>query len=354
MKALVLCGGQGVRLRPLTHTLAKQLVPVANKPIVHYVMQRLMDAGIRHVGVIVSPESKYQIREALEVNPWGHRLEYIVQEQPLGLAHAVMVARDFLRDDPFVMYLGDNMVGQDIKEFVDDFEASPTDAMVLLQAVADPHLFGVAEVDGEGKLLRLTEKPKSPTSNLALVGVYIFSSAIHDVVRQIKPSDRGELEITDAIQALLDQGNVVRSSILKSWWLDCGKKDDLLESNRVVLDDLIERSILGSIDEKTRVYGRVELESGANVKGSVIRGPAIIGEGTVIEDSFIGPFTSIGRGCQIRESSIEHSVVLDMARIIGVSRLEDSLIGRHAVVKQGEGGLERANMIIGDDSEVLL
>ena len=354
MKALVLCGGRGTRLRPLTHTLAKQLVPVANKPVLHYVMRHLHEAGIHEVGVVISPETGNQIRMALEENPWRFRLTFIQQDEPAGLAHAVKVARDFLRDDPFIMCLGDNLIGQGVRQFIQGFVESNADAVVLLKEVAEPRLFGVAEVDNVGHVVRLVEKPKDPPSNLALVGVYVFSQAIHEAIDQIRPSWRGELEITDAIQKLLESGRIVRSFVLGSWWLDAGKKDDLLEANRVVLDQFAQREIWGEVDSASKILGRVSLARGTCVRASTIRGPATIAEDTLIENSFIGPFTSIGRNCQIKRSTIEHVVLLDGAQVLGVSRLEDSVIGMNAVVKKSETNHEAFRLMIGDDSEVVL
>ena len=354
MKALVLAGGKGTRLRPLTYTMAKQLVPVANKPVVHYVMHHLAEAGLKEVGVIISPETGDQVRDSLAPNPWGFDLTFIVQDRPAGLAHAVKVARGFLGEDPFVMYLGDNLIGQGIGDFLRAFEESRADAAILLKEVADPRMFGVAQLNGSGRVIRLIEKPQDPPSNLALVGVYIFSPAIHQAVDQIEPSWRGELEITDAIQKLLEQGRPVQSFLLQSWWLDCGKKDDLLEANRIVLDEWIRREILGEVDGESKIYGRVEVSPGARVEGSTIRGPAVVGEGARIKGSFIGPFTSIGRGCEIVDAVIEHTVVLDGARVVGVSRLEDSVIGRNAVVRKQAGNHAAFRLLIGDDAEALL
>lgn len=354
MKALVLAGGKGTRLRPLTHTMAKQLVPVANKPVLHYVMQHLCDAGIKEVGVVISPETGGQIREALRSNPWGFDVTFLLQDQPLGLAHAVKVGRKFLGDDPFVMYLGDNLIGQGINEIVEKFCENTSDAVVLLKEVMDPRLFGVAELNGNGRILRLVEKPQNPPSNFALVGLYIFSPSIHRAIEQIKPSRRGELEITDAIQGLLEEGHAVNSSFLQSWWLDCGKKDDLLEANRLVLDQWVHSDIQGDVDIASRIDGRVSLHQGAELKSSAVRGPAVIGGRTTIENSFIGPFTSIGNSCTIRNSVIEHCVILEGAQIIGVSRLEDSVVGRNAVVRRHENNHAAVRVLIGDDAELLL
>ncbi len=354
MKALVLAGGTGTRLRPLTYTIAKQLVPVANKPVLYYVMQHLKDAGVKQVGVIISPETGSQIREALLANSWGFEFTFLVQDKPAGLAHAVVTARDFLREEPFVMYLGDNLVGQGIREFVRLFDQSRADAVVLLKEVPNPRLFGVAQIDSAGRILKLIEKPKNPPSNLALVGVYVFSPKIHDAIKKIRPSHRGELEITDAIQQLLESGGSVHGLVLQSWWLDCGKKDDLLEANRVVLDELSLGNIKGQVDEISRVSGRVSVGQNSCVRGSTIRGPAVVGEGSIIEESFIGPYTSIGSQCKIKQSEIEHAVVFDGAKIMGVSRLEDSVVGRNSIVEKQTAGHSALRLLIGDDAQVFL
>lgn len=354
MNALVLCGGRGTRLRPLTYTLPKQLIPIANRPVVHYVMDQLAAARIRDIGVIVAPETAGQIREALQDNPWGFALTYIQQDQPLGIAHTVRIARNFLNAAPFVLYLGDNLVGGGLHTMIQRFHERQADAIVLLREVADPRPFGVAVVDGDGRLTRLVEKPQQPPSNLALAGVYIFSSAIHEAVDRIHPSWRGELEITDAIQHLLDSGRQVIGERLQTWWLDCGKKDDLLEANRVVLDEWLQREITGEVDAVSRLSGRVRIEAGAVVQRSEVRGPVLIASGSRIEDSFIGPYTSIGQNCTISRSSLEHCVLLDEARIEGVRRLEDSVLGRHAVVRSNPARHEALRLLVGDESEVVL
>lgn len=354
MKAFVLAGGTGTRLRPLTYTLAKQLVPIANRPVLHYVMGHLYEAELKEVGVIISLETGSQIQSALSENPWGFDFTFITQNRPEGLAHAVKMARPFLEEEPFVMYLGDNLIGQGIRDFIKAFEGSGADALILLKEVANPCPFGVAQLDSNGRVIRIVEKPKQPPSNLALVGVYIFSPVIHEAIEQIKPSWRGELEITDAVQRLLDSGYTVRSFILKSWWLDCGKKDDILEANRVVLDEWIKEKVQGEVDNESRIYGRMEIARGACLRKSIVRGPAIIGEETIIENSFIGPFSSIGRSCKIKDSVLEHVVVLDGAQVIGVSRLEDSVIGRNALVKREETNRKALRLMIGDDAEVML
>ncbi len=354
MKALVLAGGKGTRLRPLTYTTAKQLIPVANRPILYYVMQHIHDAGIHDVGVVVSPETGQQIREALDQLDLDLRLTYIVQDQPLGLAHAVKTARNFLGGQPFVMYLGDNLIGHGIRRLLETFERSSPDALVLLKEVPDPRMFGVAELDGKGKVRRLIEKPKAPASNLALVGVYLFGPAIHEAIDHLEPSWRGELEITDAIQRLVDGGGAVQSAVLEGWWLDTGKKDDLLEANRVVLDEWIQRDVRGAVDDASQLIGRVVLEGGAVVTRSQIRGPAVVGAGTTIENAFIGPYTSIGGGCAITASSLQHCLLLDGVRVEHVQRLEDSIIGKGAVVRQLHGDHRATRLMIGDDAEVLL
>jgi len=354
LKALVLCGGKGTRLRPLTHTLAKQLVPVANRPILYYVMEQIAEVGIRDVGVIISPETGGQIRAALDRNPWGFNLTFIVQAEPKGLAHAVQVAQDFLGGDPFLMYLGDNLIGESIKRFVDEFRSSRPDAMILLKEVEDPRMFGVAEVDEEGNVCRLVEKPKEPPSRLALIGVYLFSPVIHRAISEIRPSFRGELEITDAIQRLLSQGGKIKSFVLGGWWLDTGKKDDLLAANRVVLDEWIRRDIVGTVDEKSQVMGRVAIGARTQVVNSVIRGPVIIGEDTRVVDAFVGPFTSIGNRCIVERTAVEHAVILDEAWLSGIERIEDSVIGRGAVVRGGHANHRALRLMIGDHAEVCL
>jgi glucose-1-phosphate thymidylyltransferase len=355
IKGLVLAGGRGTRLRPLTHTAAKQLVPVANRPILFYVLDNLKTAGITDVGVIICPETGQAVQTAVgDGSRWGIKVQYIVQDQPLGLAHAVQIARPFLAQSPFVMYLGDNLIGTGISEFCAEFNGSGADAMILLKAVATPSAFGIAEVDDNGRVKNLVEKPQEPKSNLALVGIYVFSPKIHTAIERIRPSWRGELEITDAIQALLDNGSNVLSHRIEGWWLDTGKKDDLLTANTVVLDDWIQRQIAGEIDQQSVVTGRVQIGKDSEIVRSKIRGPVVIGENVRIEDSFIGPFTSIADGCRITASVLEHCVLLEHAIVTRVDRLEDSLIGKNSAVIKEMNTHQAYRLMIGDDSEVLL
>ena len=355
LKGLVLSGGRGTRLRPLTYTGAKQLVPVANKPILFYVLDNLAMGGIRDVGMIISPETGKAIQDAVgDGKDWGLKVEYILQHEPMGLAHAVKVARPFLEMSPFVMYLGDNLIGSGIAEFQKSFEDSKVDATILLKEVDKPSSFGIAEIDGEGRVIHLVEKPKQPRSNLALVGIYFFSAKIHEAIDQIQPSWRGELEITDAIQWVLDHGGKVIGHRLEGWWLDTGKKDDLLTANTVVLDTWVERRISGEVDGQSQVSGRVQLGKGSRIINSRVRGPVVIGDDVYIEGSFIGPFTSIADRCRIQYSVVEHCVVLENSTIQYIDRLEDSLVGKASCVMKSHENHHAYRLMIGDDSEVLL
>ena len=354
MNALVLAGGQGTRLRPLTHTVAKQLIPIGNRPILHYVMDQIAHAGITDVGVVISPETGSNVQESLMHNQWGVTFTFLPQSQPLGLAHAVKTARPFLQSDPFLMYLGDNLIGQDLKGFIKEFEEDKPEALILLKEVERPQRFGVATVDENGKITGLVEKPKHPLSNLALVGTYLFLPVIHDAIAAITPSWRGELEITDAIQKLLEWGCAVQSVALSSWWLDTGKKDDLLSANRVVLDEWVQRDLRGDIDAESKIVGQVRIEAGARVTRSYIRGPVVIGRGTTIKDAFVGSYTSIGNDCTIASSDLEHCVIMDAVSLEGVERLERSILGRHSSVRQCTSAHETLRLMIGDDAEVFL
>jgi glucose-1-phosphate thymidylyltransferase len=355
MKALILAGGKGTRLKPITHTIPKQLLPVANKPIMFYVLDQIREAGITDIGIIISPETGDYIREAVsDGSRWNSHITYIPQANPKGLAHAVKTAQAFLGDSTFLMFLGDNLIEGGVKSFVQEFRSHSPDAMVLLKEVPDPRLFGVAELNGKGEVIHLVEKPKEPKTNLALVGIYLFTPLIHRAIAKIKPSWRGELEITDAIQKLLDMGKKVRSHILTGWWLDTGKKDDLLEANRVVLDSLLKRDVRGEIDAKSKIVGRVEIKEGAKVENSTIRGPVSIAEGCQIRNSFIGPFTSIGAGTVIEDSSVGHSVILENSRIYRIERLEDSLIGTRVELRRADERFNAVKIFVGCDSSLEL
>jgi glucose-1-phosphate thymidylyltransferase len=355
MKAIILSGGKGTRLKPLTHTLAKQLIPVANKPILYYVMEQITQAGITDIGIIISPETGEHIKAVIgDGSQWGAKITYILQSVPGGLAHAVTTARDFLGDSSFLMFLGDNLIQGGITQFVAEFKQHSPDALILLKKVLNPRSFGVCELDETGKVICLVEKPKEPKSDLALVGVYLFTPEIHKSISQIKPSWRNELEITDAIQNLLDRKMTVRSHILDGWWLDTGKKDDLLEANRVVLDGLIQRDIKGKVDSCSEIAGRVEIQVGARVENSIIRGPASIGKGCLIKNSYIGPFTSIASGTTIEHSSIEYSVVLDNSSIIDIDRIADSVIGRGSTIKKKGTNFSAVKIFVGDDTNLEL
>lgn len=355
MKALILCGGKGTRLKPLTNTTAKQLLPVANKPILFYVLDQVTEAGITDIGLIISPETHEWIKEAVgDGSRWGVEITYILQAEPLGLAHAVKTAQDFLGDSPFLMFLGDNLIKGGIIQFVEQFKKHSPDALILLKEVSNPRSFGVVELNNLGEIVHLEEKPKQPRSNLALVGIYLFSPTVHRAIAQIKPSWRGELEITDAIEKLLEMGKEIRSHILKGWWLDTGKKDDLIEANRIVLDDYLKREIKGEVDSQSQIVGRVEIRQGAKVENSLIRGPVSIAEDCRISNSFIGPFTSIGAGTVIENSAIEHSVILEKCHILKVERLADSVIGRGTQVVKQEQGFKALRLFVGDDARVEL
>ncbi len=350
MKALILSGGAGTRLRPITHTSAKQLIPIANKPILFYGLEAIRDAGIQDVGIVVG-DTQAEIEGAVgDGSRWGLKVTYIRQGAPLGLAHAVLVAEEFLGSDDFVMYLGDNVIKGGIAGLVDEFRRERTDATILLAKVRDPQRFGVAELE-DGRVVRLVEKPKDPPSDLALVGVYLFSPAIIDAAKSIQPSWRDELEITDAIQELIDRGLDVRPHIIDGWWKDTGKLEDLLEANRIMLEGM-QTLIEGTVDEESQIVGTVVVETGAEILRSSIRGPAIIGEGTRVVDSFIGPYTAVSSDCRIEDSEIEHSVVWEGSSIIGMHRLEDSLIGKEVVVDRSDRKPKAYRMMLGDHSRV--
>ena len=355
MKAIVLCAGKGTRLRPLTYTMAKHLLPIANKPILFYVLEQIKEAGITDIGIIISPETSPEIKKALaDGSRWGVKITYILQPKPQGLAHAVKAAQDFLGDSSFLMFLGDNLIQEGVRGSAGQFHTLAPDALILLKEVPNPRAFGVAELNTSGEVMRLIEKPKEPRSNLALVGAYFFTSEIHKAIARIKPSLRGELEITDAIQELIETGKKVKSHILQGWWIDTGKKDDLLEANRVVLDDWLRRDIKGKVEQQSRVVGRVEIKQGARIENSLIQGPVSIAEDCLIKNSFIGPFTSIGAGTVIEDSSIEHSIILENCHILKTKRLADSVIGRNTKVVKQERNFMTVRLFVGDDAEVEL
>ncbi|MGI5193020.1 glucose-1-phosphate thymidylyltransferase [Streptomyces sp. CA-288835] len=350
MKALVLCGGAGTRLRPITHTSAKQLVPVANKPVLFYGLEAIAAAGVTETGIVVG-DTEPEIRRAVgDGSRFGLDVTYLPQEAPLGLAHAVLIAGDFLGDDDFVMYLGDNFIVGGISGVVDDFRRERPDARILLTRVSEPTAFGIAELDAAGRVMGLEEKPQLPRSDLALVGVYLFSPAVHEAVRAVRPSRRGELEITDALQWLIENGRDVRSTTISGYWKDTGNVTDMLEVNRSVLETL-EPRIDGSV-ETSEIIGRVRIDDGAKVFGSRIVGPAVVGAGTVIADSYVGPFTSIGEDCRIEESEIEYSIVLGQASIVGMSRIEVSLIGHHVEATPAPRTPAVHRLVLGDHSKV--
>ena len=354
MKALILSGGKGTRLRPLTYTGAKQLVPVANKPILWYGIESIVAAGITEIGIIVSPETGEEVKAKTgSGEAFGAKITYICQEQPAGLAHAVKVARSFLEDSPFVMYLGDNLIQDELAGFIDRFKAQQMDALILLRSVENPSAFGVAEVNDRGQVLRLVEKPKEPPSNLALVGLYFFSPQIHAAIASIQPSARGELEITDAIQALIQSGQCVEAEKLQGWWLDTGKKDDLLEANRIVLDTCLKTCVDCEVDARSQVIGRVEIGAGSIVRNCTIRGPVVIGKGCHLENCFIGPYSSIADGVTLIDTDLEHSVILQGAKIEGIhQRIVDSVIGQRAHLKAAPQRPKALRFMIGDDCQI--
>jgi glucose-1-phosphate thymidylyltransferase len=356
MKALILSGGKGTRLRPLTYTGAKQLVPVANKPILWYGIESIVAAGITDIGIIISPETGEEIRQTTgSGEQFGAKITYIRQDQPAGLAHAVKTAQSFLADSPFIMYLGDNLIEDDLSPFLDSFHQQSLDALILLRKVSNPSAFGVAKVDETGKVLYLVEKPKDPPSNLALVGIYFFAPTIHQAIASIQPSARGELEITDAIQELINQNKAVEANKLLGWWLDTGKKDDLLEANRIILDTSLEIALRGEIDANSQAIGRVQIGQGSKIINSTIRGPVIIGENCHIENCFIGPYSSVANGVKLIDADIEHSVILKDATIIGIhQRIVDSVIGRRAKLEIAPQRPKALRFMIGDDSHVEL
>jgi glucose-1-phosphate thymidylyltransferase len=359
LKGLILSGGRGTRLRPITHTSAKQLVPVANKPVLFYGIEAMAQAGIEEVGIIIAPETGGEIEAAAgDGSRFGVRITYIVQDEPLGLAHAVLTAEPFLGESPFVMYLGDNLLQGGISELVAAFREHAPDALILLTPVPDPENYGVAELagaedssPGPGRVVRLAEKPKEPATDLALVGVYMFTAAVHDAARAIAPSPRGELEITDAIQRLLDSGLRVEPHIVRGWWKDTGRLEDMLEANRLILDNVGER-IEGELID-SQVDGRVVIEAGARLERSTVRGPAIVGAGARLSDCYVGPYTAIGEGCTIANAEVEHSILLAGCTVCDLDgRMESSLLGRNVSIRRGDRQPRAYRFMVGDNSDI--
>jgi glucose-1-phosphate thymidylyltransferase len=351
LKGLILSGGKGTRLRPITHTSAKQLVPVANKPVLFYGIEAMAAAGIEQVGIIIAPETGEEIKAAAgDGSRFGLKLTYILQDEPLGLAHAVLTAEPFLGDSPFVMYLGDNLLQGGIADLVNAFRTGSPDALILLTPVRDPENYGVAELSN-GSVVRLVEKPPEPHTDLALVGVYMFTPIVHDAARAIKPSGRGELEITDAIQHLVDQGRRVDPHIVKGWWKDTGQLEDMLAANRLVLDT-ISSEVAGELID-SQVDGRVIIEPGARLQRTAVRGPAIIGAGAQLTDCYVGPYTAIGEGCRIENAEVEHSILLAGASICELAgRIESSLLGRNVKISRDHRQPRAYRFMVGDNSEI--
>ncbi|MGB3305730.1 MAG: glucose-1-phosphate thymidylyltransferase [Thermomicrobiales bacterium] len=352
LKGLVLAGGKGSRLRPLTATGAKQLVPVANKPVLFFALEQMVEADITDIGIITG-DTGDQVREALgDGSAFGAKFTFIAQDAPRGLAHAVATGADFLGDSPFCMYLGDNFLKNGITEHVERYRSNGAQSQILLKRVEDPSAMGVAVLDESGKVVRLVEKPKTRISDLAVIGVYLFGPEIHQINPTLKPSGRGELEITDAIQGLIDAGYTVDASEIDDEWIDTGKKDDMLEANRVVLES-IERSIQGNVDDASAIIGNVIIKPGATIRQSVVRGPAIIGEGTVIDNAYVGPFTAVANECEILNCEIEHSIVMVNSRIRNIQpRISDSLIGKEVVIEKRDEMPRTLRFLLGDHSQV--
>jgi glucose-1-phosphate thymidylyltransferase len=352
MKGLVLAGGKGTRLRPITYTSAKQLVPVANKPVLFYGIESIVAAGIEEIGIIVG-DTREEIQEAVgDGSAFGARVTYIPQEAPLGLAHAVKIAEGFLGAEPFVMYLGDNLIAGGITSLVEEFRSGGCNSMILLAEVPNPESFGVAELDPAGHVKRLVEKPSDPPSNLALVGVYMFDGEIFESVRRIRPSARGELEITDAIQDLIDRGLEVRPHRVRGWWKDTGKLEDMLEANHIILETLDEKR-RGAVEVRSTIEGRVRLGDGVELVDSLVRGPVIIGAGSRLENAFVGPYTSIGEGCHIARCEIENSIILSGCTIQDVPlRIDGSLVGRNTRIVKTDFKPKAYRFMLGDNCEV--
>jgi len=358
VRALITAGGRGTRLRPLTYTSNKHLIPIANKPMLHYALEAVAAAGIQDVGIVINPDTGEEIRRALgDGSPWGVAITYVLQEAPLGLAHVVLAAESFLQGEPFVFFLGDNVVVGGIRQFVERFRERKDHCHLVLARVREPQRFGVAEVHGD-RIVRVVEKPAQPASDFAVTGIYVYSAPIFEAVRAIRPSGRGELEISDAHQYLLDHGYQVGFSEITGWWKDTGKPEDLLEANRFVLDQVLDSAgpvIRGSVDARSDVAGKVVVEAGARVIASQIRGPVVIAADAVVEGSYIGPFTSIGKRCVIRDSELEYSILFEDTQILGVDvRIERSLLGREVLIRRAAARPRTQKFILGDQSTIEL
>ncbi|WP_163507000.1 glucose-1-phosphate thymidylyltransferase [Fodinicola acaciae] len=355
MKALVLAGGSGTRLRPLTHTVSKQLVPIANKPVLFHGLEAIAGAGITEVGVIIGPHGRDVRRAVGDGSRFGLRVTYIPQEEPLGLAHCVMIARDFLADDPFVMYLGDNVISGGIGHLVGEFWTTRPDALVMVGKVTNPSEYGVAELDADGRITRLVEKPAEPRSDLAVIGAYVFSAAVHQAVRAIKPSWRHEWEITDAISWLMETGGSVRAHVFSGYWKDTGRIVDLLDCNRALLD-LTEPANSGEVDDESEIVGPVVIDAGARIVRSRVVGPAIVGCMASIVDSSVGAYTSIGAECDIVGTDIADSIVLEGSTVSGIDAVRQSVIGRYARVESSPAvaAAPARRLVLGDNTEVVI
>ena len=354
MKGVILHGGSGTRLRPLTYSGPKQLIPIANKPVSQYALEDIASCGVSEVAIILGPTFPELVREHFgDGSKFGVNISYIQQDEPKGIAHAIGLCEDFVGGQDFVVYLGDNMLQRGIGRHASQFHKDSSEAMVLLKEVDDASRFGVAQLDGEGKLVRLVEKPNEPPSRFAVIGVYFFRPSIFESIKLLKPSWRGELEVTDAIQGLVDRGLKVGYSVVEGWWFDTGKKDDILEVNALVLDERAKAEMIGQ-STNSKVSGRVQVAKGSKIINSTIRGPVAIAEDCVIEGSIIGPHTSMGRFCKVKDSNVEHCVLLEGSELDGVERLEESLIGKYCKVRQDARNRRTLNVHLGDYSEVVL
>ena len=358
MKALITSGGMGTRLRPLTHTSNKHLIPIANKPMIHYAIEAVIEVGVREIGIVINPETGDEIKRALgSGDKWGVSFTYILQRKPLGLAHVIKISQDFIKDAPFVFYLGDNVLVGGIQRFVENFFTNKYNCQLVLARVKDPQRFGVAEIK-DGRVIRVDEKPRIPRSPFAVTGIYIYDHSIFEAINNITPSARGELEISDAHQYLISSGFEVGYSEITAWWKDTGKPEDLLEANRLVLDKIIEDDepmIMGEVDGSSDIAGKVIIEEGVMITKSAIRGPVMIGKNTLVDNSYIGPFTSISYGCEIRNSEVEYSIILENCKITDAdTRIERSLLGREVRIYKNGSRPHTQKFILGDQSTVEL